>query len=477
MLENCQPRELFSIFEDFCAIPHPSRATAAATDFCRRFATQAGLACTVDGAGNVIIRKPAASGYESAPTVILQGHLDMVAAREADSPRDPEREGLSLFVDGDLIGAHGTTLGGDDGIAVAMILAILADRTAAHPALEAVFTTDEEIGMLGAEALDMSALRGRYLLNLDSEEEGVLTVSCAGGATLHISRPVCSENRQGAAITLAISGGRGGHSGAEIHRGRANALHLGARLLAAACAVTDCRLVSFVGGEKDNAIPPSATLTFFAADTAAATAALREEIARAAAAYREADPALAFSLDEHQFSSPAVSAEDTRVLSNLFSSLPCGMQEMSREIEGLVETSLNLGILRWSASGCAATYSVRSSVQSKRDALLTRLRTAAEAAGATVSVEGAYPAWEYKKNSPLRDTVLAVYRRLHGRDMRVEAIHAGLECGLFSDRIPGLECVSLGPDMRDIHTTRERLSISSSARTYRFVREILAAIH
>lgn len=476
MLENCTPREVFSIFEELCALPHPSRNTVAATDYCVRFAKAHGLAYRTDDAGNVVIRKPATPGKENAPTVILQGHLDMVAEKTPESSIDFEKDGLSLFLDGDLIGAHGTTLGGDDGVAVAMVLAILADHTLSHPAIEAVFTTDEEIGMLGAEAMDMSDLRGKYMINIDSEEEGILTVSCAGGAQADIHLPVSREAACGSCISLVLDGMSGGHSGVEIHKNRANAARLAAMLLSAVGAVCRVRLIDMAGGTKDNAIPCRATCRFYVDDVLAAEAAIAAFRETITATYAESDPGLTLTYETTEEAVPAMTEEGTRVLYGLLLDIPCGVQKMSADIEGLVQTSLNLGILETTENEMHAVYSVRSSVGDEKRALLATMRSLALKAGATFAVEGEYPAWEYKKVSPLRDTVIATYRRLYGKDMQVEAIHAGLECGLFCDRIPGLECVSLGPNMQDIHTTRERLSVSSVRRTYEFVCGILASI-
>lgn len=473
MLENCEPRAVFSVFEDYCAIPHPSRHTEAATAFCLAFAARHGLAAVRDAAGNVVIRKPASSGYEDHPTVILQGHLDMVAEKTPDCRIDMEKEGLSLFREGDLIGAHGTTLGGDDGIAVAMALAILADPALPHPPLEVVFTTDEEIGMLGAVAMDMSALQGRRLLNLDSEDEGVLTVSCAGGAQVNIRCPVCRGTARGTLCSVELDGLTGGHSGAEIHKNRLNAAVFLCRLVRAAASVTAVRLLSLCGGLKDNAIPCRASASFFAADPAAAEAAVRAAFRDGCADHAESDPGARLAFRTEEAEAPAVSAVDSARLLDFLMALPCGVQAMSREMPGLVQTSLNLGILQTEDAAVSLVYSVRSSVGAEKAALIRRLTDAAARAGAAYTVEGDYPAWEYRQDSPLRETVCAAYEALYGRPMQVLAIHAGLECGLFSDRLPGLDCVSLGPAMYDIHTARERLSVSSVARTYALVCDVL----
>ncbi len=476
MLECCNPQAVFRIFEEFCAVPHPSHHTEAATEFCLAYAKKIGLPAHRDTAGNVVIRKQGTPGKENAKTVILQGHIDMVAEKEPGCPTDFLRDGLDLFLDGDFIGARGTTLGGDNGIAVAMVLAILGDNTLSHPPIEAVFTVDEEVGMLGADAMDMSTLTGRYLLNLDSEEEGVLTVSCAGGATATLALSAEKEMYTGTVMTVSLTGLQGGHSGAEIHRGRANAARMLAELCRAVSLVGGVHLCTVDGGLKDNAIPAHASCRFAVEDREAALSTLLAFCEKQKAEYAERDPGLAFQIDSMDGTVYAFSPADSDRILSLLCSTPCGVQKMSEDIPGLVQTSLNLGILETVGGRVRAVYSVRSSVGAEKDALLATIEENAKAHGASYRVDGAYPAWEYRKECPLRETVLATYRRLYGKDMKVEAIHAGLECGLFCDRIPGLYCVSLGPNMRDIHTPRERLSVSSVKRTYEFVCEILAAI-
>lgn len=461
-------------FLALCALPHPSHHTGAAAAYCCRFAGEHGLFSTMDAAGNVLIRKAASAGMEDRPGVILQGHLDMVAEKDPGVTIDFEKDGLDVFREGDLLGARGTTLGGDDGIAVAMILAVLEDESLPHPAIEAVFTTDEEVGMLGADAMDLSVLRGRRLLNLDSEDEGILTVSCAGGARVDLSAPGTRTRTAGPLYTVSVSGLLGGHSGTEIDKGRANANRLLAELLHGLCGKYPVSLVTFAGGSKDNAIPNAAECSFYAPAEAAS------DVERFAAAqkkaYRDADPALALTYTVAKTSTVAWDAESTRRMVTLLFDIPCGVVAMSADMPGLVETSLNLGIVRTEKGGLAATYSVRSSRAAAKEALLSGIRTAAAAAGVDVTVRGDYPAWEYRKESPLRDTVCRVYRELSGKEMQVVAIHAGLECGIFSSRLPGVECVSFGPDMQNIHTTRERLSVSSTARTYELLTQVLAAL-
>ena len=419
----------------------------------------------------MVIWKPASPGYEGHPAVVLQGHLDMVCVKDAGTAHDFEKDPLDLVVEGDWVRARGTTLGGDNGIAVAIILALLDDETAVHPPIEAVLTVDEEIGLLGANGLDCSDLAGRKLINIDSEDEGVLTVSCAGGSRCDIRQEFPLEEAEGAVCTLTVSGGQGGHSGIEIHKGLANA----SKLLGACLKdMPGIRLISLAGGAQDNAIPKEAEAVFLAEAPASLEAVRARFEAETRAAFAEKEPGLNFTLA----SIPperrrALSGEDTRKAVSLLNDYPNGVQAMSADIPGLVQTSLNLGILRLEEGRMELSSSVRSSVAAEKDALCARLETLAAQYGGSFSQRGAYPPWEYRKDSPLRDTMTRVYRELSGREMQVEAIHAGLECGLFSGKMPGLDAVSIGPDLRDVHSARERMSVSSGARTWTYLRKVL----
>lgn len=465
VLDQLSPQRVFYHFERLCGIPHGSGNTKAVSDDCMAFARQHGLEAEQDEYGNVLIRKAASPGYETHPPVILQGHLDMVCEKEPGSSVDFTRDGLELFIDGDWIGARGTTLGGDDGIAVAMGLAILEDDTLAHPSLEVLFTTDEETGMDGAVGLDASRLQGRRLINADSEEEGVLTVGCAGGARAELRIPVGREAVSLPAYTVTVGGLTGGHSGAEIHKGRLNANIVMGQFLAGLPG--DWRLVSLAGGRKDNAIPRQAVCILAGEDPTAAAAAFE-------AAHRcPADPGLTLTVAPAGAATEAVTAADSKRLAQFLSTVKNGVQAMSRQIEGLVETSLNLGVLTLERDALTAVFSVRSSVNAAKAALLADLKQTAAAFGGEYADHGHYPAWEYREHSPLRDVMVAVYEEQCGEKPTVEAIHAGLECGLFSEKLPGLDAVSFGPRMRDIHTTRERLCISSVERTYAYLCRVL----
>ena len=473
MLEHLQPQAVFHWFEALCAIPHGSGNTQAVADWCVSFARERGLACRRDEHDNVVIRKPASPGYESAPALILQGHLDMVCEKDPGCGKDMTREGLDLRCDGNWVWADGTTLGGDDGIAVAMALAILDDGSLPHPALEVLITADEEIGMLGAEGLDASDLAGRRLLNLDSESEGIFTVGCAGGNRTHCVLPLQREPWEGGTWRLTVSGLRGGHSGECIDRGRANASMLLGRLLSEVARQTELRLILARGGLKDNAIPALAEAQVAVpagtelSDIAAAFGAqLRHE-------YRAADPDVTVIAVPCEPDFLPMDKDSTARCLCLLACAPNGVQEMSRDVPGLPQTSLNLGILTTVEDAMEASFCLRSSIASQKEMMRRRLETLTEALGGHTEVSGDYPAWEYRAESPLRDLMAEIYREQYGAEPRIEVIHAGLECGLLSGKLPGLDCVSIGPDMEDIHTPRERLSIPSVQRIWAFVTEVL----
>ena len=472
ILEHLEPRGVFRFFEELCAIPHGSSNTKAVSDWLMDFARERGLEAYQDGLNNVIIIKEATSGYESVEPVILQGHMDMVCEKAPGCAKDMEKEGLDLAVDGDAVYAEGTTLGGDDGIAVAMALAILDADDIPHPRLEAVFTVDEEIGMLGATALDVSMLRGRRMLNLDSEEEGVFTVGCAGGNLTQCTLPLTRAPYAGKALTVTVGGLRGGHSGAEIDKGLGNANMLMGRLLYAASRKAELRLVEVNGGLKDNAIPRETVATLVTTDPEAVLAVCRELDAQLKNEYRTTDPDVFVTAAESTASLPMDDDTTRRVLCFL-TCAPNGIQAMSADMPGLVQTSLNLGILKTEKDAVIASFCVRSSIDGQKQMLVERLTCMTEALGDTVEVFGDYSGWEYRPDSPLRELLVEVFTQQYGHAPRIEAIHAGVECGIFSGKLPGLDCVSMGPDLTEIHTCREKLYISSVQRLWTMVLETL----
>lgn len=474
--ENLEPRKVFSYFEDICSIPHGSGNTKQISDYCVEFAKAHGLKYRQEENNNIIIWKEATPGYENAGTVILQGHMDMVAVKEADCSLDLEKDGLELAIDGDWIYAKGTSLGGDDGIAVAYALAVLASDEIRHPALEAVFTVDEEIGLLGATALDTSDLKGTTLLNMDSEDDGRFLISCAGGATVECILPAPQETMDGVVYEWKLDGLKGGHSGAEIHKGRANANVIFGRYLLDVGGKVPFYAGCIGGGEKDNAIAKicSAHIVVKAeqaeeleTQTAAFAKMLKEEFA-------SVEPDFALTLTRRKESSEAVlKKEALTALTNLLVHLPAGIQRMMPDFPDMVQTSLNLGVLKLDQSEVKLTYSVRSSVASERDWLIKKMVSLTELLGGHCEISGVYPAWEYKQESKIRDLIAGAFSDLFGEEPILESIHAGVECGILCEKIPGLDCVSFGPQMHDIHTTREKLSISSVERNWKLLLEVL----
>ena len=472
-LAGLVPAAVFGYFEEICAIPHGSRNTKKLSDYLVGFAQAHNLRYIQDEMNNVILFAPGTCGMEDHAPVILQGHIDMVCEKEATCPIDMAAEGLDVTHDGTCVYARGTTLGGDDGIAAAMALALLADDTIPHPPLEVVMTTEEEIGLLGATAIDLSQLKGRTLINLDSETEGVFTVSCAGGCTACITLPVERRAVYGPCIRLTVDGLKGGHSGSDIHLQRANADKIMGEFMSRIQKIMPLCLTSFSGGTKDNAIPRScqANLVAMGINLERINDIAADLQAEVRANYDEPDATVqAFDVDA--LGGNSLSTESTAKVISLLCSAPNGVQKWSADIEGLVQTSLNLGIAKL-GDRFSATFSVRSSVNSEKQEVLDQLKALAEMLEGTYSQDGEYPAWEYRKESHLRDTMVRIYREMFGGEPKVEAIHAGLECGLFSQKLEGLDCVSIGPQMYDIHTTRERLEIASTERVWNFLLEVL----
>jgi len=475
-LQGLEPESVFRYFEEICAIPHGSRNTKAISDYLVSFAKAHGLRYRQDESNNVVIFAPGTCGLEDHESVILQGHMDMVCEKDAGCPLDMAVDGLDVTHDGCCIFAKGTTLGGDDGIAVAYALAILDDNTIAHPPLEVIITVDEEIGMLGAAAMDLADVKGRTMLNLDSEDEGIFTVSCAGGATCTVSLNAERKAVYGPCVRLSVEGLRGGHSGAEIHKNRANANKVMGDFLGRIQKLMPLCLTSFSGGSKDNAIPRACQATVVAMGIGLErindiAAQLQQEVRET---YDEPE-ALVQAFDVDALGGNALTTATTADVISLLCAAPNGVQAYCPDMPELVQTSLNLGIAKL-GDRFTATFSVRSSVNAEKEGLITKLKELADFYNGTYSQSGTYPAWEFKKDSRLRDVMVPIYTRMFGKEPKVLAIHAGLECGLLGDKLPGLDCVSIGPQMHDIHTSREKLEIASTKRTWDFLLEVLKAL-
>ena len=475
-LAGLQPGAVFEYFEELCAIPHGSHNTKAISDHIVAFAKEQGLRYIQDEAKNVILFGEGTCGMEDHPPVILQGHMDMVCEKDADCTINMDTDGLDIGHDGSYVFARGTTLGGDDGIAIAYAMALLADKSIPHPPLEVIVTVDEEVGMLGANVIDVSMLKGKTLINLDSEDEGIFTVSCAGGARATLSLKVDRRTVYGPCVRLMVDGLRGGHSGAEIHKNRANANKVMGEFMSRITKLMPLCLTSFSGGSKDNAIPQSCQATVVAMGIGIDRInAIAEELqAEIREKYDEPDANVqAFDVDA--LGGNSLTTEDTARVIALLCAMPNGVQKYSADIPGLVQTSLNLGIAKL-GEYFSVTSSIRSSVNQEKEELLEQLRKLCQFYDGSYSQMGEYPAWEYNKDSALRETMVRVYTEMFGKKPEILAIHAGLECGLLGEKIPGLDCVSIGPQMHDIHTSRERLDIASTERVWKFLLEVLKAL-
>ena len=472
-LAGLQPAGVFGYFEKLCSYPHGSGNTKQISDYLVEFAREQGLRYIQDSLNNVILFGEGTCGYEDHEPVVLQGHMDMVCDKDADCPIDMDTQGLDVTHDDTYVFARGTTLGGDNGIAVAYALALLADKTIPHPPLEVIITVDEETGMFGATGIDLSMLKGRTLINLDSEDEGIFTVSCAGGARGTISLPVHRRAVYGPCVRLTVEGLRGGHSGVDIHKNRANANKVMGELLSRVQKLMPLCITKRSGGSKDNVITHSCQVTLVAMGMYPekineVAQQLENEIREQ---YDEPNVKI-YGDDVDALGGNALTTEDTAKVIALLCAAPNGVQAWSQDIEGLVQTSLNLGVVRLDEK-LSMTFAVRSSVNQEKRDLLAKLRELAQFNGADYSEVGDYPAWEYKKDSHLREIMIETYRQMYGAEPQVVAIHAGLECGILSDKLPGLDCVSIGPNMLDIHTSREKLEIASTCRTWEFLLEIL----
>lgn len=477
VLSSLEPKKVFEFFEYLSSVPHGSGNTKQISDLCVRFARERGLRYLQDDVNNVIIYKAATPGYENDPTVILQGHMDMVCAKYPEDPVDMSREPIKLRTDGEWVWADRTSLGGDDCIAVAAALAILDDNTLEHPALECIFTVDEETGMDGVIGIDPDAIHGRLMLNLDSEADGVFTVGCAGGAHVDCEYPVVREPlKNGEKVCmLAVSGLLGGHSGCEIDKERGNAILLSARILCELRKVTDVRLVSIYAGQFTNVIPSKcgSIFAFPAKDEAAVAEKFGKTVSEIRAELAVSDPGFSAGLADAYADFDPVSSEVSGRFLSMLASLPNGVQNMSMDFEGLVQTSLSMGVIRTFEKRITFPESVRSSLASQRDFVAEKAANIVKAFGGKAEITGSYPGWAYRRDSALREKLVSVYRDYTGSEPVIFATHGGLECGLFIDKLPGLDAISIGPDLRDIHSVNEKMNVKSVGKLYGLIREFL----
>ena len=477
MMKGIAQKESASIlryFEKICSIPHGSGNMKALRDHCVQFAKENGLQVVSDEAENVVIYKPGTKGYENAEPIILQGHLDMVCQKEETSSIDFTKDGIEAYIDGDFIKAKGTTLGADNGIAVSMIMAILASRDLPHPPIEAVFTTDEEIGMIGAQKLDVSILKSKKMINLDAEEADILTVSCAGGSDFRLLFPIDKTVVHGTKISLEILGLKGGHSGVDIDKGRINANILAGRILHYAKKTAAFHIVNINGGTKGNAIPFCCKAELVAEDAESLIHTIEDyfSIVKKEIGAREDNCSIRLTVQETGDFEALTPAMQDKLLYMLLTT-PNGVVDMSVEIDDLVETSLNLGILMTEADKIVLQYALRNNKESALAFLEDKLSAFASYNGCRFEISGQYAPWEFKKDSPLQELYADAFCEKFGRKPQIAAIHAGLECAVFAKKIKDLDCIAVGPDMFDVHTVHEKLSISSTMEIFELLCTVL----
>ena len=472
-----KPEQLFHFFEEISAIPRGSKNEKGISDYLVKFAKDRGLWVYQDEAYNVIIKKGGSKGAEDRPAVMLQGHIDMVCEKITGVEHDFEKDGIDLVVKDGVLTANGTTLGSDNGVAVALMMMVLDDEDIVHPPVECVFTTEEEIGLNGARALDKSQISARTMINMDSEEEGVATISCAGGLRVECSRPIKREAAEGTLLTIEISGLKGGHSGTDIDKERQNAIRIMARVVYQLMKDTDGKLVSFDGGNKDNAIPRECTASLIYADAEEAKKAeelacsLAETLADEITPYEE-NFACEISSEEGR-TAEAISGEDAREFISAMYLAPNGVQSRNMKLDGFVVVSVNMGVVRSEENRLVIVFSPRSSVASLQEEMKARIGLLADTFGFAAEYSGEYPGWSYREESPVREVFCESYRELFGEELRTEALHAGLECGLFSDAIPGLDAIAVGPTLYNVHTPEENLPLDSFERFYKLLKDVL----
>lgn len=497
-INELSPSEVFSYFQEICAIPHGSGNTGMIADYCLEFAKLHGLKARKDAADNVVIFKAGTSGYEDCEPVILQGHLDMVCEKEPDCDIDMSVQSIKVCTDGKTVWADGTTLGADDGIAVAFILAVLASDTIVHPPIQAVLTSDEEIGMLGVRDLDTSELTAKRLINIDSESEGILYVSCAGGVRAECDIPVVYEDAVGwvssgeqddnasdaagngqVCFEVKISGLAGGHSGVEIHKQHTNAIRLLASLLSHASGAADFRLVSLSGGGKENAIPKEAKAVVSVRSCDATT--FEQSIKESADVWMQEISATEphVKIEVGKADAAADKVLDFHSTENVIYALwlsPDGVYRMSQEIKGMVQTSLNLGTAYFDTDKLVYKYLIRSNTAAGKKLLLERVNTFVKHLSGNVVTMSDYPAWEYKSDSQLRKICVESFTNVYGHEPEVTSIHAGLECGILAGKMPGVDMISFGPTLESVHTPDECMDVASVQRTWEYLMEILKSL-
>lgn len=485
MIRELHPQEVFSIFHEITQVPRPSKREGKIIEWLKAFAVKHNLEHTVDEAGNIIMRKPATAGYEHKPGVILQAHMDMVCEKNNDTVHDFDNDPIHTYIDGDFIKAQGTTLGADNGIGMALMLAAITSETLQHPALECLFTVDEETGLTGAFRLQDGCLNGKQLVNLDSEDDGQVFIGCAGGidtlAKMHYS-PLASLPNNHLALNIKVSGLMGGHSGDDINKGRGNANKILVRFLYMVMQKTDMQLAAINGGNLRNAIAREAEATILVPMSfkEEVRVMLNHYIATIESEIGDVEKDFCMTLESTDTPATIIPADKAKVLIQALYACPHGMMAMSKTMPGLVETSTNLASVKMKEDEKGAFIEVntsqRSSIESKKHDLKQMVECALALACDEVTHGDGYPGWAPNPQSPLLEVTKKAYQDLFAAEPKVLAIHAGLECGLFLEKYPYLDMVSIGPQMFGVHSPQERLSIASTGKCWQWLQRILEAL-
>ena len=471
-LSGLEPACVFAYFEKLCSIPHGSFNTKAISDYFVAFAKEHGLQYIQDKHNNVILFKAASAGYEDHPPIILQGHMDMVCEKDSDSTIDMKTDPLDVTHDGTYVFARGTSLGGDDCAAVAMILALLEDDSIPHPPLEVVLTSDEEPGMLGVTEMDVSMLKGRRMLNLDTLNDTIFTAGCAGAAQVSLEMPVEKAPCTHSCVRIVLDQLHGGHSGSMIKYHYANANKVMGELLARLNRKMPLRLISLSGGGTSNVIPHSCEAVVATDSSLEKIRALCDAFAAELKQFYD-EPALTIRAEAVPQADQAYSTASSEKILDLLEKVPNGVLTWNPDFEGLPQTSLNLGIAETRNDVFFLHFHLRSSVNQERDTLRVRMQDIARKYGCSHSEFGLHAAWEYREDSALRKTMIQIYERCFQKSPEVKMLHVGLECCVLSEKLPGLDCVSTGPTALNVHSSRERLDIASMERIWHFLLELL----
>lgn len=480
VIENLEPKRVWKYFDDIRKIPRCSKHEEKVRAYLLDFAKKNNLKSKTDEPGNVVILKPASPGMEKKPTVILQGHMDMVCEKNSDVKFDFSKDAINLKLKGDILTADGTTLGADNGIGLAMSLAILEDKNLKHGPIEALFTVDEETGLTGAFAIESPMLTGRILLNLDSEDFGIITVGCAGGGGSNINLPVKTQkpevNTQ--AVTVKVSGLRGGHSGVDIHEQRGNAIKLLARLLWEAQNTSKFQISEIKGGDKHNAIPREAyaTISISPSEKNKFVSALKSEEKNILSEIKPIDPNFKLDVQEAGNIQTTLTNESQIKVLNLLQGLPHGVDKMNYDIPNLVETSTNLATIAFNNNDAKIHLSTRSSMKSELQDLRDRINAVAKLSGAKVSEDDPYPGWKPNLDSKILKLSKKIFQDMYGKEPKVEAIHAGLECGILGEKFPGMDMISIGPTIKYPHSPEEQVQVSTVEKFYKYVLKLLESV-